>query len=307
MDSGHVRGTATTNQHLTGFWRIGGDNLGHWPGAPTSAYFKGSIDEVAVYPTALSASAVHKHYTVGVITPAAALLSAPSTKARAAVAAGVGAPAPTSVGATGGADQASSTQASAGATGGADPALSMPPPRPHRPHRPLRVPIRRKGDRGAPPHRVTDRLEPQARPQPEVTGARRRSRDGVILRTGTPRLPRAEVVPWCGLVSTAPVSLGQTWPVGRIPAGQACPPQLAGGAFRKDDCDQLTCRNPLLSARGTLCRAPCARAERCFGLVIVFGRHAGLVLFGHLPSAVGNLCASSWHPVPRWRWCCPSA
>ena len=52
-----VRGTATTNQHLTGFWRIGGDNLGHWPGAPTSAYFKGSIGQVAVYPTALSASA----------------------------------------------------------------------------------------------------------------------------------------------------------------------------------------------------------------------------------------------------------
>ena len=94
VDSGHVRGTATTNQHLTGFWRIGVDNLGHWHGAPTSAYFKGSIDEVAVYPTALSASAVHKPYTVDVITPAAALLSAPSTKARAAVAAGVGAPAP---------------------------------------------------------------------------------------------------------------------------------------------------------------------------------------------------------------------
>jgi hypothetical protein len=32
-----------------GYWRIGGDNLGGWPSAPSSYYFAGAIDDVSVY------------------------------------------------------------------------------------------------------------------------------------------------------------------------------------------------------------------------------------------------------------------
>jgi PKD repeat protein len=43
----------TGAQDYTGYWRIGGDN--NWNGAP---YFQGDIDDVSVYPTALSAKQV---------------------------------------------------------------------------------------------------------------------------------------------------------------------------------------------------------------------------------------------------------
>ena len=58
-------GAATTNQALTGFWRVGGDNLSGWPSRPTTDYFTGSIDEVAVYTKALTATQVQCHYTFG--------------------------------------------------------------------------------------------------------------------------------------------------------------------------------------------------------------------------------------------------
>jgi hypothetical protein len=53
----------TVAQALNGYWRIGGDNLSGWPSRPTSDYLKGTIDEVAVYPTALTATQVQRHYT----------------------------------------------------------------------------------------------------------------------------------------------------------------------------------------------------------------------------------------------------
>ncbi|MFT3970690.1 MAG: PKD domain-containing protein [Micropruina sp.] len=49
-----------TGQSYTGYWRVGGDNL--WSGA-TSKYFAGSLDEAAVYPTALSENDIRAHYT----------------------------------------------------------------------------------------------------------------------------------------------------------------------------------------------------------------------------------------------------
>lgn len=54
---------ATTNA-LTymGYWRVGGDSLTGWPSAPTSAYFAGATDEVAIYPKALTAVQVGAHY-----------------------------------------------------------------------------------------------------------------------------------------------------------------------------------------------------------------------------------------------------
>ena len=44
-----------------GYWRVGGDNLDGWPRKPTSRYLAGSIDDVAVYPTALPATSVAAH------------------------------------------------------------------------------------------------------------------------------------------------------------------------------------------------------------------------------------------------------
>jgi Concanavalin A-like lectin/glucanases superfamily len=50
-------------QAYNGFWRIGGDNLGGWPNRPTSDYFKGTVDEAAVYPTELTSSQVAEHFS----------------------------------------------------------------------------------------------------------------------------------------------------------------------------------------------------------------------------------------------------
>ena len=52
----------STNQGYSGFWRVGGDNLGAWPDRPSSDYFAGTIDEVAIYGGALSAGQVDDHY-----------------------------------------------------------------------------------------------------------------------------------------------------------------------------------------------------------------------------------------------------
>ena len=51
------------NQAYNGYWRVGGDNLNAWPNQPSSAYFAGTIDEVAIYDSVLSASQVNAHYT----------------------------------------------------------------------------------------------------------------------------------------------------------------------------------------------------------------------------------------------------
>ena len=55
--------TVTTAQAYNGYWRIGGDSLASsWPNAPTSAYLSGTLDDVATYPTALTAAAVNDLY-----------------------------------------------------------------------------------------------------------------------------------------------------------------------------------------------------------------------------------------------------
>ena len=48
---------------FTGYWRVGGDNLGNWPSPPSTQYFTGDLDDVAVYPTELSAAQVAAHHT----------------------------------------------------------------------------------------------------------------------------------------------------------------------------------------------------------------------------------------------------
>ena len=72
---GQLIGTNSTTsaQAYTGYWRVGGDNLNGWnldpwgsnsqgTTQPASYYFNGTIADVAVYPTALSAAQVDAHY-----------------------------------------------------------------------------------------------------------------------------------------------------------------------------------------------------------------------------------------------------
>ena len=54
---GHNGGTSSA-QPYSGYWRIGGDST--WAGNP---YFNGDIDDVAIYPTALTLAQVQAHYT----------------------------------------------------------------------------------------------------------------------------------------------------------------------------------------------------------------------------------------------------
>ncbi len=53
----------TIAQAYSGFWRVGGDNLSGWPDQPSSGYFNGTVDEAAVYSTALTAGQVSDHFT----------------------------------------------------------------------------------------------------------------------------------------------------------------------------------------------------------------------------------------------------
>ncbi|MFD1936956.1 LamG-like jellyroll fold domain-containing protein [Nonomuraea mangrovi] len=57
-------GGTTGAQPYGGYWRIGGDNLNGWPAQPASSYLAGEIDEVAIYPAALSITKVNEHYTL---------------------------------------------------------------------------------------------------------------------------------------------------------------------------------------------------------------------------------------------------
>ncbi|MGO2313877.1 MAG: PKD domain-containing protein [Brachybacterium tyrofermentans] len=57
--------SVTSAQAYQGYWRIGGDNLNGWPNAPSSNYFNGDLDEVAVYGYALDANQVNTHFGIG--------------------------------------------------------------------------------------------------------------------------------------------------------------------------------------------------------------------------------------------------
>lgn len=52
----------TSAQSYSGYWRIGFDNLASWGSAPSNHYFAGDLDEVAIYPTTLTATRVAAHY-----------------------------------------------------------------------------------------------------------------------------------------------------------------------------------------------------------------------------------------------------
>lgn len=69
VDGGAVaqRADTTRGERYLGYWRLGGDNLSGsaligWPSAPSTQNFTGGVDEVAIYPTALTASNVQALY-----------------------------------------------------------------------------------------------------------------------------------------------------------------------------------------------------------------------------------------------------
>ena len=59
-----TNGTCHIGQTEWGYWRVGGDGLAKWPAAPTSNYLNGTLDDVAVYPTALTVTQIDQHYTL---------------------------------------------------------------------------------------------------------------------------------------------------------------------------------------------------------------------------------------------------
>ena len=62
VDGNQVAANAnvTKAQVYRGYWRIGGDQLSSWPSTPTSEAITANLDEIAVYPYALSASRVER-------------------------------------------------------------------------------------------------------------------------------------------------------------------------------------------------------------------------------------------------------
>ena len=54
-----------SSQTFAGWWRIGNDSLAFQPNAPTNEAFDGDLDDVSVYPTALSATQVSTLYSAG--------------------------------------------------------------------------------------------------------------------------------------------------------------------------------------------------------------------------------------------------
>jgi Concanavalin A-like lectin/glucanases superfamily len=57
--------TVTEAQIYNGYWHVGYDSLGGWAAHPTSNYLAATIDEVAVYPTALTPTRIAAHYLAG--------------------------------------------------------------------------------------------------------------------------------------------------------------------------------------------------------------------------------------------------
>ncbi|MFC5381901.1 PKD domain-containing protein [Aquipuribacter nitratireducens] len=61
-----AQNAATTSATpVTGYWRVGGDNLSGWPNRPASDYLDGQVDEVAVYHSVLTPQTVATHHALG--------------------------------------------------------------------------------------------------------------------------------------------------------------------------------------------------------------------------------------------------
>jgi hypothetical protein len=63
VDGRQAASSASTGaKNMTGFWRAGFDNLSGWPSTPSSNFLAATLDDTAVYPTALTALQVQAHY-----------------------------------------------------------------------------------------------------------------------------------------------------------------------------------------------------------------------------------------------------
>ena len=64
---GNNSSVTNAQEVYNGYWRIGEDNLGNWPPQyqPNSFYFKGQLDEVAIFDAALASSSVTAVYDAG--------------------------------------------------------------------------------------------------------------------------------------------------------------------------------------------------------------------------------------------------
>jgi PKD repeat protein len=59
------RSTGTTAGNYYGAWILGADTLSGWPNRPSTDYFGGVLDEVAIYPHVLPAATVRQHFEAG--------------------------------------------------------------------------------------------------------------------------------------------------------------------------------------------------------------------------------------------------
>jgi signal peptidase I len=57
--------STTRAEPQTGYWRIGYDNTSGWPTAPSSNFFRGDLDDTAVYLSALTAAQISAEYAKG--------------------------------------------------------------------------------------------------------------------------------------------------------------------------------------------------------------------------------------------------
>ncbi len=57
------RTDTTSGDPYTGYWRVGGDSLGGWTSSPSSANLAGTIDEVSIYPSALTKDQIMAQWT----------------------------------------------------------------------------------------------------------------------------------------------------------------------------------------------------------------------------------------------------
>ena len=79
-----ARSDTTSAADIYGYWRVGGDTLAGWPNQPTNSSFTGDIDDVSIYPTALTAAQVTAQWAASGrggntnIPPAAAFTSSTS-------------------------------------------------------------------------------------------------------------------------------------------------------------------------------------------------------------------------------------
>lgn len=55
----------TSAQAYNGYWRVGGDVVTGWGMRSSNAWFNGDLDEVAIYPQALSGETIARHYVAG--------------------------------------------------------------------------------------------------------------------------------------------------------------------------------------------------------------------------------------------------